>query len=130
MILYDWKKVRRCSNESVRQLLSIVKYITYRPIPEDKYDKNYGFSQINWSGSSFLLNPEPLFKNRAKLSDKEIADYIHLASLRNYSDYLTLGKTTLDLYIVEKNENLIRLNRLLYIEEDQVVFKYEEETQM
>lgn len=127
MILFDWNRVYKHSNKSARRLLSIIRYITYRPIPQDLKDINYQLSLIDWSGLSYLINPEPLFENRADYWDASIVQYIALASLRNYSDYRTLGKTTLDLYIIEGKEEKIKHNSLLFIKDGQVHFKFEGE---
>lgn len=126
MILFNFKKVLRHSNKSTKRFLRIMRYITYRETPRDLRDLNVPISIEDWSGSNFLINPEALFTNRLKYRELELVHYIGLASMRNYSEYQAIGKTTLDLLACPGKEELINNNRLLRIENGQVIFKYEE----
>lgn len=127
MIFFNWKKVAHYSKGSSGKLVNIIKYITERPIPENRLSLYYVYSTIKWKGDSFLVNPESMLYYRHRYSDIEIADYVGFASLRPYPEYKIMGKTTLDFLAWRGKEDLIEDNRLLYIENGQLHFLYEEE---
>ncbi len=125
MLLYNFKKVLRESNYSGHRFLELIKYLTYKP----KYPRNkleLARAEIDWSGNNFLINPKLLLNNRCKYKDIHIVEYIGLASLRNYSDYVVTGNKTLDLLACIGKEDLIKNNRLLRISDGKVYFRYEE----
>jgi len=76
----------------------------------------------------FLLNPEPLLIQRNRYSDVEIAQYAGIASLRNHFDYRSKRDTTLDLLHYTGKEEILIKNRLLWVEDDRIHFKFEEVT--
>lgn len=125
MILYNCKMVFR-EGRTANGIIAIIKYITYKPFPKHQYDPVKKFALKDWRGSSFLINPEDLLKNRGYSKDKDIIQYIELASLRNYIEYLTVGKRTLDLLAVSGKEDLFKNNNLLYVKNGQIYFTYEE----
>ena len=96
------------------------------PEPTNKYDKIFEYSKKNFVGESFLINPEDLLFYSYKYSYREIAQYLALASLRSYADYLATGNSTLDLRKVEVDTELFSDNRLLGIEGNNLHFLYEE----
>ena len=126
MIFYNWKLILRESKYSIRELLKTMKYITFKPQIYNEEDPFYSHSQIDWSGESFLLNPKLLFINRPKHLDKHLVEYIALASLRNYGNYVSFNDLTLDLLICKDREDLINKNSLLLIKDEKVYFRYEE----
>ena len=128
MILYNWKKIKKESNGSVKDILTILHILTYKLPPVNRHDRIYKFWQKSFHGHSFLVNPEPLFIQRRRYSDSEIAQYAGIASLRNYYEYQKTKDTTLDLFHFTGNEDIIESNRLLWIEEDGIHFKFEEIT--
>jgi hypothetical protein len=75
-----------------------------------------------------LLNPKPLFIQRRRYSDSEIAQYAGVASLRNYFEYQKTKDTRLDLLHFTGDEDSIKNNRLLKIEGDYIRFLFEEIT--
>ena len=128
MIFYNWKKIKKESNGSVKDILTILHILTYKLPPVNRHDRIYKFWQKSFHGHSFLVNPEPLFIQRRRYSDSEIAQYAGIASLRNYYEYQKTKDTTLDLFHFTGNEDIIESNRLLWIEEDGIHFKFEEIT--
>lgn len=126
MILYSWKKIYEKSNGKVGKILDIIEFITYKQVPRNKYDKNYDLSRVNWSGENFLVHPEKLLENGEGYSKKEMAQYVGLASLRNYAEYKVVGKTTLDLIQSPLSQDTLQRNRLLRIEDDKIFFKWED----
>jgi hypothetical protein len=128
MLFYNWKKIKKESNGSVKDILTILHILTYKLPPVNRHDRIYKFWQKSFHGHSFLVNPEPLFIQRRRYSDSEIAQYAGIASLRNYYEYQKTKDTTLDLFHFTGNEDIIESNRLLWIEEDGIHFKFEEIT--
>ena len=128
MLLYNWKKIKKESNGNVKDILTILHILTYKLPPDNRHDRIYKFWQKSFHGHSFLVNPEPLFIQRRRYSDSEIAQYAGIASLRNYYEYQNTKDTTLDLFHFTGNEDIIESNRLLWIEEDSIHFKFEEIT--
>lgn len=77
-------------------------------------------------GSSFLLNPFPLF-NRDNIDILYKIQYIKLAAKRDYSTYKLLNFAGLDLtYFPDINKSSIQRNPLLNINKHQIQFLYEE----
>ena len=128
MLLYNLKKIKKESNGNVKDILTILHILTYKLPPVNRHDRIYKFWQKSFHGHSFLINPEPLFIQRRRYSDSEIAQYAGIASLRNYYEYQNTKDTTLDLFLFTGNQDIIENNRLLWIEDDSIHFKFEEIT--
>ena len=88
-------------------------------------DKTFKFYQHNYGGKSFLLNPETLLTTGRSFSDKEVAEYVGVASFRSYPDFVQRKDSTLDLLYLPISEDTINKNRLLRIEDGKVHFLYE-----
>lgn len=84
------------------------------------------FVPRNLRGSNFLLNPEKFLND--KVTDLYYkVQYLKLASLRNYYDYIEFGYKFLDITLYpDLNINAIRSNPLLKITNTKIYFKYEE----
>ena len=130
MILYNWKKILKETNGSTKDIMVILDILTYRIPPSNYYDPKFKFWTKRWGGHSFLLNPEPLFIQRRFFSDKEIVEYAGVASFRSYNHYVVTKDTTLDLMRYPLSEDIITNNRLLWIEDDKIHFKFEEITDL
>lgn len=126
MIFYNWKKILKESNGNVSDILTILDILTFRKLPVNRKDRRFKFWQKSFHGESYLLQPEALFIQRARYSDKEIAQYAGIASLRNYFDYQSRKDTTLDLFHYTGEEDILNQNRLLWIKDDRIHFKFEE----
>lgn len=127
MILYDWKKVYTEANKSPSTLLNLIAFITYPRIPDNIYDHpSYEWSTKDWSGLSFLVNPESLLGRRKSYADLELAQYVAIASFRNYAEYLATGRKTLPLEMSPVDKDFVKTNRLLTISEDVIYFCWEE----
>ena len=125
MLLYNWKKIKKESNGNVKDILTILHILTYKLPPVNRHDRIFKFWQKSFHGDSFLVNPEPLFIQRRRYSDSEIAQYAGIASLRNYYEYQKTKDTTLD-FLYFGREDIIESNRLLWLEGDRIHFKFEE----
>ena len=126
MLLYNWQKIFEEANGDASNVFRIFKMIVTDQLPINKYDKIYKFSHLTFLGQSFLVHPDVLLYNSYKHSHVEIAQYLALASLRPYADYLATGKTTLDSILCTVAPELYTENRLLSIEDNQIHFLYEE----
>ena len=129
MIFYNWKKIRKETNGKVGDIVTILYILTYRKEPPiNRNDRRFKFWTKSFHGDSFLLNPEPLLIQRNRYSDVEIAQYAGIASLRNHFDYRSKKDTTLDLLHYTGKEDILIKNRLLWVENDRIHFKFEEVT--
>lgn len=126
MLLYDWNKIFEVADGNTFTIFIILKMITARLVPENKYDPIFELSKKNFVGESFLVHPDILLFNSYKHEYREIAQYLALASLRPLGDYKATGKIDLDIYRVDIDYELIKDNSLLRIEEDIIHFIYEE----
>jgi hypothetical protein len=104
----------------------VLRIITFKITPKNYYDKTFKFYEKNFHGSSFLLNPKDLLEKGRAFSDKEVAEYVGVASFRNSYEYAKTKDTTLDLIFCQVNEDIITKNRLLDIRDGKIHFKYEE----
>jgi len=127
IFLYDWKKIFDTADKNPLSIFVIFRMMVEGQIPKNKYDKIFEYSKKTFVGESFLINPEDLLFYSYKYSYREIAQYLALASLRSYADYLATGDASLDLRKVEVDRELFEDNRLLYIIDDKKLhFMYEE----
>ena len=126
MIYFDWKKILEASNGNVADIITIMRIITFRITPKNYYDKTFRFYEKSFHGSSFLVNAEDLLQEGRAYSDKEVAEYVGVASFRNSYEYAKTKDTTLDLIFCQVSEDIITKNRLLDIRDGKVHFKYEE----
>lgn len=126
MLLYDWKKILNKSGNSSKRVLIILESMISTRMPRNRFDPIYRYQGLDFSGHSFLVNPFPLISERYKWKDKELADYIGLASFRNLGEYLVSGKLTLDLSHSPVGQDALNNNRLLHIKNKQIHFLYED----
>lgn len=126
MLLYNWQKIFEEANGDASNVFRIFKMIVTDQLPINKYDKIYKFSHLTFLGQSFLVHPDVLLYNSYKHSHVEIAQYLATASLRSVTDYFATGKTALDIQRLEIEPTYIYENSLLDIEDDEVIFLYEE----
>ena len=128
MLFYNWEKILRESKGSVSDILTVLNILTYKLPPVNRYDRKFKFWTKSFHGDSFLVNPEPLFIQRRRYSDVEIAQYAGIAALRNHFEYRSKKDTTLDFLHYTGKEEIIERNRLLWIEDGRIHFKFEEVT--
>lgn len=127
MVTYDWKKIQRIAKRDPKKVLKAMRVICGE-IPKNKYHELYPYYLRDFRGQSYLLNPVELLENDYFYSAKHIAEYIALASYRNYSTYLTTGDASLDLFHCPVSIETVKNNRLLSIENGKILFKFEEVT--
>lgn len=127
IIFYDLRSIQRVAKRDPKRYISALRVLCGE-VPCNKFDPLYFFYLKDFSGKSFLVNPQALLDNTFFYSAKDIAEYVALASYRNYSHYATTGDTSLDLFHSPVSQDIINKNRLLSIENDKVLFKFEEVT--
>lgn len=127
MVFYNWRRVYALTKGSTFKIFDVIEYLTYRVPPRNKLSRHYWVSQHDWHGESFLLNPRDLLEQGQLITTKrDIAEYIGLASLRNYAEYKVFGDPTLDFLACSGKEDIIQRNRLLRVENGKVHFLYED----
>ena len=126
MIKYNWEKIFRETNGDSTSILTIVHLLTYKRIPASKKDRTYKYFGKSFVGNSFLLNPRELLAKRQYYSNKEAAEYIAVASYRNYFNYNRTGETTLELIHLPVETTIVNRNRMLRIENGLVHFLFED----
>ena len=125
-MFFDWNKIYKKTDGSVGSLFLVIKMLAYKEVPSNFNDKIIPYYGKDYGGVSFLLCPKVLMDNAFRYSHKEVVQYVALASYRKYADYLTSGNLTLPLVESPLDENKIKQNRLLQLDEyDNIHFKYE-----
>ena len=126
MIKYNFDKIMRATNGESTKIVTVIELLTYQRIPFNKKDKTYNYYGKDFSGNSFLVNPERLLIEARNYSMKEAAEYFAVASYRNYYHYKTTGDTTLQMLHLPVNPDIINNNRLLRTENGVIYFQFED----
>ena len=126
MIKYDMEKIMRISDGDPTSILTVIHILTYNRIPSSNKDPIYKYYGKSYLGNSFLANPKQLLAERKNYSNLEAANYVVVASYRNYQEYKRTGDTTLQLLHFPLLEEIINENRLLRIENGVIHFKFED----
>ena len=126
MIKYNWKKIFQETGGDSTSVLTIIHLLTYKRIPRSRKDNTYKYFGKSFVGDSFLLNPRQLLVERRNYSNKEAAEYVAVASFRNYFNYRQTGETTLELIHLPVETTIVNRNRLLRIENGLVHFLFED----
>jgi hypothetical protein len=125
IIFYDWRKIRLIAKRDPKKVILAMRALLGE-VPRNRFDPLYHFYIRDFTGKSFLVNIQEVLENDYFYKPKEIAEYIALASFRNYSTYIASGDTSLDLFHCPVRQDILTNNRLLIIENDRIRFKYEE----
>jgi len=129
VITYNWLKVYNKSSGKAHNILNIMAFITFRPIPKNDFDtNNLKYAQINWNGDSFLINPSAVIYNRSRVDEKHLADYVALASFRSLAEYKVTKRKTLSLQECPVPLESLIQNPLLSIIDGEIYFCWEETT--
>ena len=126
MIKYNWEKIFREAKGDSVSILTIIHLLTYKRIPASRKDKTYKYFGKSFLGDSFLLNPRQLLAERKNYSNKEAAEYVAVASYRNFFNYKQTGETTLELIHLPVKTTIVNRNRLLRIDNGLVHFLFED----
>ena len=126
MIKYNWEKILKVTEGDSNSIVLIVHMLTYPRVPTSYRDPTYKYYGQSFEGFSFLLNPEKLLTERLKYTNREAAEYVAVASYRNYLEYMKTGDAKLHLIDFPLFEEIINNNRLLHMEDGTIHFKFEE----
>ena len=126
MIKYNWAKILKVTEGDSNSIVLIVHMLTYPRVPTSYRDPTYKYYGQSFEGFSFLLNPEKLLTERLKYTNREAAEYVAVASYRNYLEYNKTGDTRLHLIDFPLFEEIINNNRLLHMKNGTIRFKFEE----
>lgn len=126
MIKYNWEKILKVTEGDSDSIVLIVHMLTYPRVPTNYRDPIYQYYGKSFEGLSFLINPEKLLTERLKYTNREAAEYVAVASYRNYLEYMKTGDTRLHLIDFPLFEDIINNNRLLHMENGTIHFKFEE----
>jgi hypothetical protein len=126
MIKYNWAKILKVTEGDSNSIVLIVHMLTYPKVPSSYRDPTYKYYGQSFEGFSFLLNPEKLLTERLKYTNREAAEYVAVASYRNYLEYNKTGDTRLHLIDFPLFEEIINNNRLLHMKDGTIHFKFEE----
>ena len=126
MIKYNWAKILKVTEGDSNSIVLIVHMLTYPKVPSNYRDPTYKYYGQSFEGFSFLLNPEKLLTERLKYTNREAAEYVAVASYRNYLEYNKTGDTRLHLIDFPLFEEIINNNRLLHMKDGTIHFKFEE----
>lgn len=128
MFLFSWEKVFNEAEGSPLECCRIMEMLIEKQIPKNKYDPIFKYATKSFNGTSFMVHADVMALNAYKYSHRDVAIYYALASLRSMADYIATQQTTLDLYHVPVDLELIEENSLLRIGDGVVHFLYEEVT--
>ena len=126
MIKYNWAKILKVTEGDSNSIVLIVYMLTYPRVPTSYRDPTYKYYGQSFEGFSFLVNPEKLLTKRSKYTNREVAEYVAVASYRNYLEYNKTGDTRLHLIDFPLFEEIINNNRLLHMKNGTIRFKFEE----
>jgi len=126
MIKYNWAKILKVTEGDSNSIVLIVHMLTYPRIPTSYRDPTYKYYGQSFEGFSYLLNPEKLLTERKNYTNREAAEYVAVASYRNYLEYNKTGDARLHLIDFPLFEELINNNRLLHMKDGTIHFKFEE----
>jgi hypothetical protein len=126
MIKYNWAKILKVTEGDSNSIVLIVHMLTYPRVPSSYRDPTYKYYGQSFEGFSYLLNPEKLLTERLKYTNREAAEYVAVASYRNYLEYNKTGDTRLHLIDFPLFEEIINNNRLLHMKDGTIHFKFEE----
>lgn len=130
MIFFNWKKVIQLSEGNIKDIIRIMYAHTYRIdfIRNKKNKDKFRLLTQDIKGDSYLLRPKEIFINERHATLKQMAEYISLASLRNYLDYKWYKDTKLPLRYTELDRKTIENNPLLEIDDQNNIHFILEET--
>lgn len=79
-------------------------------------------------GSSFILNPTVILHNQFNLTNQQLAEYLGVLSIRNYTNYTLNGETSLDIVLVYPwiPRAVLESNPLIEIKQNKLHFTQEE----
>lgn len=125
-LFFDLELLEKEASSNVQKFISLLEAFHTKKLPSRRRGTLY-VKKLYITGSSYLLNPEPLFKLN-NIDSIYIVQYIKLAARRDYTMYKHFGiKSLLLSYYPDINIRAIKTNPLLKITTKEIFFLYEEE---
>ena len=116
MLFFDYEKIFLVSKGNSNIMVNLIRRM---------YDEPEAHKMLG--GSSYILNEKVIVFNTYKLTNRQLAEYLGVLSLRNYAEYQVSGDSSLDMQIIPpwvpkvvfENNPLIAINKskLTFIEE-------------
>lgn len=126
MIRYSIRRILIKAGRSSIRIVDAFKAACSSETARNRYDPQWKYRFTDFSGQSFMCNPQELFYNAFRYTHKEVAQYIILASYRSFANYSLTGDKALNLLHSPVPEVTIKQNRLLRILDNKIYFYYEE----
>lgn len=122
-LFFNLEKLETEAEGNSRVFLSLLhKHFKRQPIVRGKYKQ-----EISLAGTSFLLNPAPIFDERS-IDSVFLMHYAQLAGRRDYTLYRLHDVVYLDMsFYPDVNRNSLKINPLLKLTHNQLHFKYEDD---
>lgn len=125
-LFFNLELLEKEAGNDIRKFIVLLEAFHSKKLPSRRRGALY-VKKLYLTGSSFLLNPEPLFKLK-NIDSAYIVQYIKLAARRDYILYKHFGAKSLLLsYYPDIDIRVIKTNPLLKITNKEIFFKYEEE---
>ena len=129
-LFYDWDRIFTATEGNSVEIIRIIRMMVERHIPKDFHDPIYKYYAKDFTGPSFLINPDLLLLNSHKHRYKDMAMYVSLASLRPMAEWAASGKVDLSALLVPvdpvKLAAYVGQNPLLSLKDGNIKFLYEE----
>lgn len=127
MVRFDWEKILSVTQGDIGYIITIFQALSFGDTPDSLKDPLQRFSGLDFYGHSFLVNPMDLIFSveTGEHSPKEAAEYIAVASLRSIHDLRERDVVYLPLRLFPQNPDILKDNRLIKLDSDKILFKYE-----
>lgn len=127
MVRFDWSRILDLTQGRLADIIAIFQHITFEDVPTSRNDPMKRYVGANVHGNSFLVNPWYLLANVECGEDslQDAVEYIAVASLRSLHDLFEFKQVYLPVHRFPEDLNLISGNRLMRIDNNRILFKYE-----
>ena len=122
ILFFDWPKIKKRSGKKV----SMIRAIFFSLM--DYEEPHFAARRLNkdfFIGDSYLLQPERLLNAFLTGNQVDAANYLMLASYRNYADFKVTGDCTLPLKYVTIPQTKLETNSLIDIKGNAIHFLLE-----
>lgn len=124
-LFFNLENLEKEADGNSEKFLALLEYHYRGSIPNSKHSR-YKRSKLSLRGTSFVLNPGPIFDND-NTDPLYLVQYVKLCGRRDYGLYRLYGIKTLDLsFYPDLNLTQIKSNPLLKVVNKHIHFKFEE----
>lgn len=125
MLFFDLDKIKKEAKNRY-DIVNIIHFLVYKPIPKTLYDvRTKNWREMNFSGQSFLINPEKFLDEECRYGINDSIMYLELAAKRNYMDYKIYRESRLPIILSDFSLKDLKQNKLLTITDDYIEFNAE-----